>query len=316
MTARNRTEEFLRLRASHRPDLAYHGDNDKASLMSANSTHQTPSQIEMAEPPEWLRFFELIRHTQRQIVGDQSNLEKLQRKHLLVEFGVHRDKEREQREIEGIMQQILRKFETAEQDLKALKESYTEECLSGPDGGNQMQRRVLANVTQCLAQELSTLNRNVRESHRRYVKAIEKQSVVRNKSAGGAHQQEIEDRLKEQAKMEEYLQRGCTQEQVEEIMLNSKRVNEMDREYTNILHNVKALHDMFADLHTMVVEQGTILDRIEYNMTKTYDSVVGAKEKLQKAQKHQEASNTTMCFMLLIVLVAGCLLALFVKMIL
>jgi hypothetical protein len=51
-------------------------------------------------------------------------------------------------------------------------------------------------------------------------------------------------------------------------------------------------------------------------MTKTYDSVVAAKGQLQKAQKHQEASNTTMCFMLLLVLIGGCLLALFVKMIL
>lgn len=311
MTTRNRTEEFLRLRASHRPDLGYGNDNDRASLVGG-----TGNSVEMQEPPEWLRFFELIRHSQRQIIADQQSLEKLQRKHLLVEFGVNRDKEREQREIEDVMREMLKKFEMAEQDLRALKESYTEECFTGPDGGNQMQRRILANVTQCLAQELSTLNRTVRDSHRRYVKAIEKQSIVRSKSAGGAHQQEIEDRLQEQAKMEEYLQRGCTQEQVEAIMLNSQRVNELDREYTNILHNVKALHDMFADLHTMVVEQGTILDRIEYNMTKTYDSVVNAKAKLVKAKEHQTASTYSMCFMLLVVMVAGCLLALFVKIIL
>lgn len=310
MTTRNRTEEFLRLRASHRPDLGF-SDSDRTSLVGGTNA----TAIEMQDAPEWLRFFELIRHTERTIINDQQTLEKLQRKHLLVEFGVSRDKEREQREIEEVMREILRKFEQAEQDMKALKESYTEECLSGPDSGSQMQRKILANVTQCLAQEISTLNRSVRDSHRRYVRSIEKQAIVRSKSSGGAHQQEIEERLQEQAKLEEYLQRGCTPEQIETIMLKSKHVSEQDREYTNILHNVKALHDMFADLHTMVVEQGTILDRIEYNMSRTYDSVVSAKKQLSKAKEHQQASSFTMCFMLLVVLVAGCLLALFIKMI-
>ena len=310
MTTRNRTEEFLRLRASHRPDLA-HSTSDRASLMGRDG-----ASVEMCEPPEWLRFFELIRHTQAEIATAQKSLEAMQRKHLLIEFGVARDYEREEREIESTMLAQGKRFETADADLKALKESFTEENLSGPDGGSQMQRRILHNVTQCLAQELSALNRTVRDSHRRYGKSLEKQAVMRARSAGGAHQAEVEDRLKVQAKMEEYLQRGCTQEQVEEIMLNSKRVNELDREYTNILNNVKALHDMFADLHTMVVEQGSILDRIEYNMTKTYDSVASAKEKIQKAKTHQEASASTSCFMLLVVLVGGCLLALFIKMLL
>ena len=37
------------------------------------------------------------------------------------------------------------------------------------------------------------------------------------------------------------------------------------------------------------------------------------KTKLEGAKKHQEASTYTMCFMLLVVMVAGCLLAVMVK---
>jgi hypothetical protein len=311
MAFRDRTEEFLRLRASHRPDLA--ATSDTAPLTGGDSAGRGALAIELREAPEWQRFFELIRHTQQQIQRDQHALEGMQHRHLKVEFGVARDPAAEEREIEEQMRGIVTRFEEADADLKALRESYIEEVLSGPDGGSPMQRRLLANVEQCLKQELSALNRAVRDGHKRYMRNLERQHLSRLRSSGSEQHAAIEAQVAEQARMELYLAKGCTQEQVEQIMLNTRRVHELDREYAAILTNVKALHDMFADLNTMVAEQGTILDQIEYNMHKTYDSVRKAKGELAVAKGHQEAAGSTMCFILLCVLVGGFVLALFIK---
>jgi syntaxin 16 len=70
---------------------------------------------------------------------------------------------------------------------------------------------------------------------------------------------------------------------------------------------------MFQDVHTLVREQGTILDRVDYNMNVTHKRVVDTKDKLKDAADYQDASSFQLCFLLLIVMVVGFVIALMVK---
>lgn len=45
------------------------------------------------------------------------------------------------------------------------------------------------------------------------------------------------------------------------------------------------------DLSTLVIDQGTILDRIDYNMEQVATAVEEGVKELQKADKHQKASQ-------------------------
>jgi syntaxin 16 len=100
---------------------------------------------------------------------------------------------------------------------------------------------------------------------------------------------------------------------VEDILINSRLADERDQEFQNILTSIKSLHEMFQDLHTLVIEQGTMLDRIDHNMTVTHERVVQGKIQLEKAAKHQEAGTFQLCVLLLVVMIIGFAIALMVK---
>ena len=58
-----------------------------------------------------------------------------------------------------------------------------------------------------------------------------------------------------------------------------------------MVKSINDLNELFKDLATMVVDQGTVLDRIDYNIERVSHSVEGGLGQLQKAAKHQKASR-------------------------
>jgi syntaxin 16 len=303
MATRNRTEEFLNLRALRVPNPRREGD-DRELL-------QGPSSAIQVEPPAWVAVMQGVRQIESQIASEHQHVEELHRQHLKVQFGGERDLDAEERDIEASSQSIARKFKLAEHEIKVLDETFRREL--GPEGGTNAELSILRNAKMCLVNELGNLSKQVRDSQRSYLRALEKQKAVRERWAGGQHQREVEDRLSRQAQVDECLQRGCTQEQVDAIMLNSRLAEERDQEFQNILNNIKSLHEMFQDLNTLVIEQGTMLDRIDHNMTVTHERVVQGRKQLEKAQKHQEAGTFKLCVLLLVVMIIGFLIALMIK---
>ena len=68
--------------------------------------------------------------------------------------------------------------------------------------------------------------------------------------------------------------------------LLQQRENELD----NIVKGVNNLHEMFKDMNILVNEQGTILDRIDYNIDLGFDHVVKAKKKINDANESRKGS--------------------------
>jgi syntaxin 16 len=303
MATRNRTEEFINLRAMR---VTRRDSDDKELLERSSGMTAIP-----VEAPAWVAVMQSIRQIENQIAMEHQHVEELHREHLKVQFGGDRDQEAEEREIESATQSISRKFKLAESEIKSLDEVFRRDL--GPDGGSNAELSILRNAKMCLVHEIGMLSKQVRDGQRRYLKALEKQKAVRDRFAGGARQRAVEDRLKEEARMDDYLQRGCTQEQVEDILINSRLADERDQEFQNILTSIKSLHEMFQDLHTLVIEQGTMLDRIDHNMTVTHERVVQGKIQLEKAAKHQEAGTFQLCVLLLVVMIIGFAIALMVK---
>ena len=140
----------------------------------------------------------------------------------------------------------------------------------------------------CLVNEVTKLSRVFRDAQRHYMKELQKQKNIRERWSGGTRQKEIQERMERDAMMDSYIQRGFTQDQIETIILNQHTVEDRDREFQEIYASIKTIHEMFKDLHTLIMEQGTVLDRIDYNMTMAHDKVVKARKELQAAAKHQE----------------------------
>ena len=67
-------------------------------------------------------------------------------------------------------------------------------------------------------------------------------------------------------------------------------LKERDNELDKIVKGVSNLHEMFKDMTILVNEQGTILDRIDYNIDIGYDNVSRGKKKLHEANESKKGS--------------------------
>lgn len=80
-------------------------------------------------------------------------------------------------------------------------------------------------------------------------------------------------------------------------------MNERDEEITNIAKSIEELAAIFKELSAMVIDQGTILDRIDYNMEMTVEYAKEGIQELVKAEEHQKNSLSVKCIIFLCVLI-------------
>src|SRR3954467_5562582 len=62
-------------------------------------------------------------------------------------------------------------------------------------------------------------------------------------------------------------------------------IRQRDHELTEIAKSISELADLFRDLGNLVVEQGTVLDCVEYNVQETAKDVGAAVEELKVATR-------------------------------
>ena len=61
-----------------------------------------------------------------------------------------------------------------------------------------------------------------------------------------------------------------------------KETGEMNVEVEKQADNVTVLHKMFKQMHDMIFEQGTIVDRIDYQIEQGYDKIKKGNQQLFK----------------------------------
>lgn len=76
-----------------------------------------------------------------------------------------------------------------------------------------------------------------------------------------------------------------------------------DNELNEIVRGVNNLQELFKDLRVIVIEQGTILDRIDYNIDVGYNNVSKGKKSLEKANESHKSS----CFRNVILFLLICI---------
>ena len=92
----------------------------------------------------------------------------------------------------------------------------------------------------------------------------------------------------------------------QEISLDGEDVEQFQvAKYKNeainsLVQNIIDLADIFKELNSLVVIQGTILDRVDYNIQKTLENTNEANKQLIKAEKHQKCSRAAGCIALLV----------------
>ena len=90
------------------------------------------------------------------------------------------------------------------------------------------------------------------------------------------------------------------------FLLVEEQENELqdrDKEINNILRGVNTLSEMFKDFQTVLIEQGTILDRIDYNIEIAADNALKGKKQIIKVNEIKQKS----CFRNIILILLICI---------
>ena len=84
---------------------------------------------------------------------------------------------------------------------------------------------------------------------------------------------------------------------------NNDQLRRRDEDLTNLLKSVNDLAQIFKDMQTLVMEQGTILDRIDYNIDIASSNISKGKKNITKADKHMKNNCFRNVIIILIVII-------------
>lgn len=90
-------------------------------------------------------------------------------------------------------------------------------------------------------------------------------------------------------------------------------IAQREREIEDIAQGIIELANLFRDLQTMVIDQGTMLDRIDYNVERMAEDVKGADKELKTASSYQRKTAKRKLILLLLLIVAGLFILLLIK---
>ncbi|KAJ3063834.1 Syntaxin-16 [Podochytrium sp. JEL0797] len=98
---------------------------------------------------------------------------------------------------------------------------------------------------------------------------------------------------------EEDLDAVFTDAQLATLQNNDRAISEREKEITEIVKSINGLAEIFKELQTMVIDQGTVLDRVDYNIESTATYMADAHVQLEKASTYQEKTKAKLCIIFL-----------------
>ncbi|KAI8555597.1 hypothetical protein RHMOL_Rhmol05G0185200 [Rhododendron molle] len=172
------------------------------------------------------------------------------------------DGKEDQRRIEALTQEITGLLKKSEKRLQRLS-------VGGPSEDSNIRK----NVQRSLATDLQSLSMELRKKQSTYLKRLQLQKE-------GPDGVDLEMNLN-----------GT----------NSRREDSDDLD-DFVVESVNELAQIMKDLSVLVIDQGTIIDRIDYNIENVVASVEEGFKQLQKAERSQKQGGMVTCATVLIIM--------------
>lgn len=162
-----------------------------------------------------------------------------------------------------------------------------------------------SNVQKSLAKKLQDLNSEFRHKQRKYLKDVQVQKgggVAETESKFGI---DINEREREYGLNESQQLAAVVMDDLHEV------AQSRDKEIAQIAKSIEELNAIFKELAVLVIDQGTILDRIDYNMESVVENTKAGIKQLEKAENRQKSSRPLkiiICLAITIFILLGILL--------
>lgn len=95
------------------------------------------------------------------------------------------------------------------------------------------------------------------------------------------------------------MDRGFTPHEIQELQLMERQANDREKEILRIAKSVNDLAVLFKELNQLVIEQGTVLDRIDYNVEQSLVKIKKGVVDLESANETSKKALTMKCIALL-----------------
>lgn len=170
----------------------------------------------------------------------------------------------DEREIEIVTGEITATFGHAGRQCKLLK---------APDNASQAELQILQNLQRSHAAKLNELSGRFRQSQKKYMAKLQ-----------GRRRGDTLSLFGESSTPNTEVDTGFTGAQLEMVDNLEAETNARTQEILAIAKSVEDLATIFKELAVLVIDQGTVLDRIDYNMEQTVERVQKGVDELQKVR--------------------------------
>ncbi|KAI8589405.1 t-SNARE [Geranomyces variabilis] len=296
MASRSRTLLFLQYRNSFartggprrpapRQQQGLGVDTSERAGLIANEVDQNAEVVvELSVlPPKWIDVVDEVDEEVIRIKARITELEALHKKHLLPGFD---DRMNDEKSIDALTTNITDMFRECERKVKRIAQES--QYLPASSKQNQALHR---NIQTSLATKLQELSSVFRKSQSNYLAKLRGREI-RHKDTAAVEAGSPDSH-------DDELDAVFTDAQLQVVQNNERAITEREREINEIVKSMLGVADIFKELHTMVIDQGTVLDRIDYNIEMTNVNMEEAHKQLMQGAKYQDRSKAKLCIILL-----------------
>ncbi|KAJ9292858.1 hypothetical protein DTO271G3_8305 [Paecilomyces variotii] len=328
---RDRTNLYI----SYRQSFAHHptkkprflgppnGFDDRASiseerrgLISSGIEDDGDAIIEMdLLPPRWIDVQDEVTELLADIAQKSARLDKLHQKHLLPGFGDEEARKEEESVIEQLTQDITRGFHECQKAVHRIEKMVQEARQQG--GVSKGDETMAKNIQISLAARVQEASAGFRKKQSTYLKklrGLEGMAAPFERAPTPIQNPYTDPSLMESDADKSFSQ--STLQQTSQKLVggqNDAVIAQREREINDIAKGIIELSDIFRELQTMIIDQGTMLDRIDYNVERMGTEVKAADKELKVATNYQRRTTKRKILLLLVLLVVGMFILLLVK---
>jgi len=298
--ARDRTNIFMTLRNSHKS--GYGTGNGMISIpISTNTLNDSLLNSATESTPLWVMMYETITLDLTLVHKKMEQLCSLHEQSLAVNVsGSASSKRNEQLKIDNCTHEITSQFSIIQNRIKK---------LSGVIKKLQFERKVneymiVSNIQQAVTMKLQSLSKEFQSDQQKFLNAVQ----VRNQKAQSAMGFSRED-----AELDGYVDKGFNDGQMKQLEMAQRDAAIREQQLKSVAQNVEQIAVLVKDIAQMVTVQGSLLDRIDYNINSAEENINKGVKELEKAEEYQRRHRNKMWIILLLVTIFCFSIVLFLK---
>ncbi|KAM0280304.1 hypothetical protein ACHAQH_004140 [Verticillium albo-atrum] len=297
------------------------GAEDTRGLLSTGAFEDDgDAVIEMdLLPPRWADISDEITELLADIARRSQTLERLHQKHVLPGFDDEDAKKAEEREIENLTQKITKGFHGCHGCIQRIDRMVRESKHAGTI--SQGEETMAKNIQISLASRVQDASALFRKKQSAYLKKLRGMSGLggftpvgeRSSTPQPGTSSYIDPDITESDADRSFSQSTLQVTQQRLLQNNDAAITQREREIEDIAQGIIELADIFRDLQAMVIDQGTMLDRIDYNVENMAIDVKAADKELVVAAGYQKKTTKRKIILLLLLIVVGMFILLLIK---